>query len=84
MLKKIADAGITLGKLQAAYTNGREQGLQYLLGESVGNKVRVTKNKKNSRPDYRFCKEFVVSSTAIRRGRLRNLIKQSICLFFFP
>lgn len=45
MIGKMTEAGITLGILQRAYKKGN-QGIELLLGEDIGGRPRITKNKK--------------------------------------
>ena len=45
MIKKIANAGISLEALQQAYRSGADRAAEILLGESVNNRARVTKVK---------------------------------------
>ncbi|XP_011878995.1 PREDICTED: uncharacterized protein LOC105568163 [Vollenhovia emeryi] len=45
MIGKMAEAGITLDLLQHAYKKG-SKGIELLLGEDIGGRPRITKNKK--------------------------------------
>jgi len=45
MIKKIANAGVSLSTLQQAYQRSGEKGVEMLLGENINSRPRVTKVK---------------------------------------
>lgn len=65
MIGKMTEAGITLDLLQRAYKKGNK-GIELLLGEDIGGRPKVTKNKKILRNVFSEVKMIIESTQSTK------------------